>query len=192
MGIEERIKLQEERMKEKMKAQVDLREQMEKKREEWRLRLEKEKIDKKRERDLIKEEKRIMHLFMKEWQKPKEDQDCEDHKDLPTPTPIQCRIPHQYFGDMMMILEFTNIFTELLELNDVYPQGITFDMLEHALVEKEVAGVLNDIFQLYLQTIFCLQEEEDDEVEADNEKDQEIADTKDMTKIEAVKLANRA
>lgn len=176
-----------------MDAKLDLKEQMEKKREEWRLKIEKDKMDKKRERELKKEEKRIMHLFMKEWQKPKEDQDCEDHKDLPTPTPIQCRIPHQNFGEFMMILEFTNIFTELLELNDVYPQGITFDMLEHALVEKEVAGVLNDIFQLYLQTIFCLQEEEDDEVEAENEVDEEMeSDTKDLTKVAAVKLANRA
>lgn len=39
-----------------------------------------------------------------------------------------------------MVLEFVNVFAELLELKDVYPQGITFDMLEHALVEKEVAG----------------------------------------------------
>merc|ERR1719391_1514775 len=74
-----------------MDAKVDLKEQMEKKREEWRLKIEKDKMDKKRERELKKEEKRIMHLFMKEWQKPKEDQDCEDHKDLPTPTPIHCR-----------------------------------------------------------------------------------------------------
>lgn len=189
MSMEEK----EARKKLIMDAKVDLKEQMEAKREEWRLKIEKDKMDKKRDRELQKEEKRIMHLFMKEWQKPKEDVDCEDHKDLPTPTPIQCRIPHQYFGDFMMILEFTNIFTELLELNDVYPQGITFDMLEHALVEKEVAGVLNDIFQLYLQTIFCLQEEEDDEVEAENEVDEEMeGHTKDMTKLEAVKLANRA
>jgi len=192
MSMEEKQARKQQILQAKEEAKVDLKDQMEKKREEWRLRIEKDKLDKKRDRDLKKEEKRIMHILMKEWQKPKEDVDCEDHKDLPTPTPIQCRIPHENFGDFMMILEFTNVFTELLELNDVYPQGITFDMLEHALVEKEVAGVLNDIFQLYLQTIFCLQEEEDDEVEADNDKDVEIENTKDMTKMEAVKLANRA
>lgn len=40
----------------------------------------------------------------------------------------------------MTVLEFVNIFWEVLELKDVYPQGITFEMLESALVEKEVAG----------------------------------------------------
>lgn len=40
----------------------------------------------------------------------------------------------------MTVLEFVNVFWEVLELKDVYPQGITFEMLESALVEKEVAG----------------------------------------------------
>lgn len=40
----------------------------------------------------------------------------------------------------MTVLEFVNIFYEVLELKDVYPQGITFEMLESGLVEKEVAG----------------------------------------------------
>lgn len=61
-------------------------------------------------------------------------------QDLPSPTPVECRIPDASFGDFMMVLEFINIFYELLELRDVYPQGITFEMLEHALVNTEVAG----------------------------------------------------
>ena len=70
-----------------------------------------------------------------------------------------------------MILEFLNAFTELIELGDVYPNGINFDMLEHALVEKEVAGVFNDIVQLLLGSIFSLQEQEDEELEGDTNMD---------------------
>lgn len=61
-------------------------------------------------------------------------------QDLPHPTPVICGIPDQEFSDFMTVLEFVNIFWEILELKDVYPQGITFEMLESALVEKEVAG----------------------------------------------------
>ena len=41
----------------------------------------------------------------------------------------------------MMLLQFINAYSETLELKDVYPHGISFDMLEHALVEREVAGM---------------------------------------------------
>lgn len=61
-------------------------------------------------------------------------------QDLPQPTPVICGIPDQEFSQFMTVLEFVNIFWEVLELKDVYPQGITFEMLESALVEKEVAG----------------------------------------------------
>ena len=63
-----------------------------------------------------------------------------------------------------MVLEFTSTFSETLEVKDVYSHGITFDLLEHALVEPEVAGVFNDLLQLLLGAIFDLQQQEDDEI----------------------------
>ncbi|KAK3891862.1 hypothetical protein Pcinc_004260 [Petrolisthes cinctipes] len=137
-------------------------------REELKQRLEKEKEERKKEREIIKEERRLQQEYIKEWRRAREDLDCEDHKDLPSPTPVQCRIPDASFGDFMMLLEFINIFYELLELRDVYPQGISFEMLEYALMETEVADVLNDVLQLLVQAIFTLQQEEDDEAEECN------------------------
>ncbi|XP_069952851.1 bromodomain adjacent to zinc finger domain protein 1A [Cherax quadricarinatus] len=168
-------------------------EKKEKQREELKQKLEKDKVEKKIQRELRKEQKRLHQQYMKEWNRVRDDLDCDDHKDLPKPTPVQCRIPDDLFSDFIMVLEFINIFSDLVELKDVYPQGITFDILEHALVEKEVAGVFNDLMQLLLQTIFTLQEEEDDEVEADNTADEVMeANTSDITIHEAVRVANRA
>ncbi|XP_071533691.1 bromodomain adjacent to zinc finger domain protein 1A isoform X2 [Panulirus ornatus] len=162
-------------------------------REELKQRLEKEKEERKKEREIRKEVKRLRLQYVKDWKRVRDDLDCDDHKDLPKPIPIQCRIPDDLFSDFIMVLEFINVFSELLELKDVYPQGITFDMLEHGLVEKEIAGVFNDMLQLLLQSIFTLQEEEDDEVEADNNAEEVMeTDTTDITIQEAVRVANRA
>nr|XP_045619673.1 bromodomain adjacent to zinc finger domain protein 1A-like [Procambarus clarkii] len=168
-------------------------EQKEKLKEEFKLKLVKEKEEKKKQREIVKEQKRLCVQYMKEWKRVRDDLDCDDHKDLPKPAPVQCRIPDEMFGSFVMVLEFINVFSELVELKDVYPQGITFDVLEHALVEKQVAGVFNDLMQLLLQTIFMLQEEEDDEVEADNTAEEVMeVDTSDISIQEAVRVANRA
>lgn len=189
-----RKKLLEEEKEQRKKMLKEMKEGIKaEKREELKQKMEKEKEERRREKEVKKEQKRLQSEYMKEWRKPRDDLDCEDHKDLPKPTPVQCRIPDSLFSEFMMVLEFVNVFTDLLELKDVYPQGITFDMLEHALVEKEVAGVLNDVFQLLLQSIFTLQEEEDDEVEADTTTEGVMeTDTTDITIQEAVRMANVA
>lgn len=65
---------------------------------------------------------------------------CLSNQLLPSPVPVACGIPNQLFGDFVCLLEFINSFSDVLELTDVYPQGITFEMLENAMVTKEVAG----------------------------------------------------
>ena len=186
------------RKQEKENAKMEKQEEREKYKEEMKLKIEKEKIEKKkereREREIQKEERRLLNLCMREWNKIRDDLDCEDHTDIPQGTIIQCRIPNELFGQFMVTLEFMNAFSDTVELKDVYSQGITFDNLEHALVEKEVAGLFNDLLQLLLGAIFSLQEQEDDEVgdatTADDETDQK--DTKDPIKLEMIKSANRA
>ncbi|XP_068208965.1 bromodomain adjacent to zinc finger domain protein 1A [Palaemon carinicauda] len=191
---EQKKKLMEEEKEQRKKMLKEMKEGIKAgKREELKQKMEKEKEERKKEKEVKKEQKRLQSEYMKEWRKPRDDLDCDDHKDLPQPIPVQCRIPDNLFSEFMMVLEFVNVFTDLLELKDVYPQGITFDMLEHALVEKEIAGVLNDVFQLLLQAIFTLQEEEDDEVEADTTTEEVMeTDTTDITIQEAVRMANVA
>ena len=63
---------------------------------------------------------------------------------------VECGIPNYAFGDFISLLEFINTFSDLLELSDVYPYGISFEMLENGVVAKEVAGGLRFIFSLYI------------------------------------------
>merc|ERR1712079_747256 len=45
------------------------------------------------------EEKRMVKEIMQEWNSRKEDLDIADHKELPNPTPVRCRIPSHLGGE---------------------------------------------------------------------------------------------
>ncbi|XP_066257550.1 bromodomain adjacent to zinc finger domain protein 1A isoform X2 [Euwallacea similis] len=98
--------------------------------------------------------------YCKDWFKPKEDLELEDHQELPIPTPVKCKVPNRYFGDMISILEFVHQFPKLLSTKDFFPGGFALEVLERALIEKEVAGPLTDLIQMLLVAIFNCQEEE--------------------------------
>lgn len=62
-------------------------------------------------------------------------------QDLPEPLPIDLgRLPNEMFGEFAMAMEFLHTFRETIKLKDFFPNGVTIDILERALVEKEVAG----------------------------------------------------
>ena len=42
------------------------------------------------------------------------------------PTPVDCDVPQDCFGDALMILEFLNTFSKQVQLKDVFPHGFTF------------------------------------------------------------------
>jgi len=90
--------------------------------------------------------------------------ECDDLKDLPQPTPVQCAIPNGIFGDFMMVLEFFLAFGEELQLKDAFPAGLTFELLERAVIENEVSGPLSDILQVLLSSLFEYQDAEAEEV----------------------------
>ncbi|KAB7493629.1 Bromodomain adjacent to zinc finger domain protein 1A [Armadillidium nasatum] len=175
------------------KFQLELKE---KSKELIRKKLEQKKLETKFKKDVDKEMGRLMRIYEAEWWQKREDLECEDHKDLPKPHSFTCRIPMDNFGDFLMILDFVNSFANILELGDVYPDGITFEMLEQAFVTKEVAGVFNDVVQLLLGAIFSLQEEEDEEVEGDSNVDMASMNLEEHLEskclINAVNVANKA
>jgi len=159
----------EAEMKKLREAQAKYREEMRVKAEEMK----KKRIEEKqKEKERKAEEKRLVKEIMQEWNSRKEDLDIADHKELPNPTPVRCRIPNHLVGDFISILEFLHSFSDILEVKDSYPgTGVTFAELESALVETEaVDGAFYDIVSFMLVTLFDLQLEEEEEARADSDK----------------------
>lgn len=59
-----------------------------------------------------------------------------------------------------MIMEFVESFSKLLSTKDFFPGGINLELMERALTEKEIAGPLTDLIQLFLTALFNVQDEE--------------------------------
>nr|XP_034834087.1 bromodomain adjacent to zinc finger domain protein 1A [Maniola hyperantus] len=143
------------------KTQQDLADKMRKAEELLRQRKEEEKLKKK------EKNARVM-AFMKEWQKVKDDQELEDHKMLPKATVVEVEgISHKHFGDFLSVLEFVQNFSELLKVRDVFHNELDFETFRKALTAKEHAWMFSELVQMFLTTIFSLQE---DEAEEYNEK----------------------
>merc|ERR1712130_956333 len=153
-------------------------------------------MGKQKEKERKAEEKRLVKEIMQEWNSRKEDLDIADHKELPNPTPVRCRIPNHLVGDFISILEFLHSFSDILEVKDSYPgTGVTFAELESALVETEtVDGAFYDIVSFMLVSLFDLQLEEEEEAKAftDSTATDELHEGltgKDQSVASALKLA---
>lgn len=132
---------------------------------------------KKRREDLMKEraakrdKKLELAKFIREWNRQREDLECEDLKALPVPTPIETKIPNKLFGDVLMVMEFLHTFTDPLKVKDFFPSGVSLELLERSLVEPEVTGPLNDLLQLLLSGLFEMQEDEEEALDDTNPMD---------------------
>lgn len=143
------------------KSEKNLKEEMERKRQE---KAEKEALEKKR----LEEQKAILAeqvaIALKKFNRIQEDQELIDQKVIPKSKPVSTIIDSKHFSDFMYILEFMTSFAELLSIKDKFSNGLSMDLLERALLLKEVNGPLSDIFQVLLSTIFSHQVEEENEV----------------------------
>ncbi|XP_040529982.1 bromodomain adjacent to zinc finger domain protein 1A isoform X2 [Gallus gallus] len=167
-----REKEDKEKKKEELKKIVE-EERMKRKEEKERLKIEKEK-----EREKLREEKRKYVEYLKQWSKPREDMECDDLKELPVPMPVKTRLPPEIFGDALMVLEFLYAFGELFDLQDEFPEGVTLEVLEEALVGNDTEGPLCELLFFFLTAIFQAMAEEEEEVAKDQIAD---AETKDLT-----------
>ncbi|XP_046711822.1 bromodomain adjacent to zinc finger domain protein 1A isoform X3 [Silurus meridionalis] len=165
-------KVDKERRKEEIKRMIE-EEKQKRKEEKERLKVEKE-----REREKLKEEKKKYAERLKLWSKPREDMECDDLKELPTPVPVKTRLPPELFGDALMVLEFLKAFGELFDLMDEFPDGITLEVLEEALVGCDPEGPLCELLFFFLSAIFQAQDEEQEEVAKAQVAE---ADTKDLS-----------
>lgn len=132
-----------------------------------------EKAKRKEERALKSERKKekrqklaALAAYMKQWNKPREDLECEDLSPIPEPTVIKCNIPNEKFGDFALITEFLEFFNEELEVPVYFPGGFNLELVEKALLTKEASGPWSDLLQLLLSNIFKYQAGEDNEIDA--------------------------
>uniref|UniRef100_A0A673LXZ5 Bromodomain adjacent to zinc finger domain protein 1A n=1 Tax=Sinocyclocheilus rhinocerous TaxID=307959 RepID=A0A673LXZ5_9TELE len=180
-----RLEFQEDLIEAKRKEKED----KEKKREEMKRIVEEEKqrrkeekermkVEKEREREKLKEEKKKYAERLKLWSKPREDMECDDLKELPKPLPVKIRLPPELFGDALMVLEFLNAFGELFDLKDEFPDGVTLEVLEEALVGSDPEGPLCELLFFFLSAIFQALAEEQEEVAKDQVAE---ADAKDLS-----------
>ncbi|XP_069049136.1 bromodomain adjacent to zinc finger domain protein 1A [Lepisosteus oculatus] len=167
-----REKVDKEKKKEELKKMVE-EERLKRKEEKERLKLEKEK-----EREKLREEKRKYAEYLKQWSKRREDMECDDLKELPIPLPVKTRLPPEQFGDALMVLEFLQAFGELFDLEDEFPEGVTLEVLEEALVGCDPEGPLCELLFFFLSAIFQALAEEQEEVAREQLAE---ADTKDLT-----------
>uniref|UniRef100_A0A1B0GK09 Bromodomain adjacent to zinc finger domain protein 1A n=1 Tax=Lutzomyia longipalpis TaxID=7200 RepID=A0A1B0GK09_LUTLO len=133
-------------------------EEMEKRRVEEQKRLAEEKERQKQELNtLVQSTVRAMNQI-------NEDLLLQDQRPLPTPKPMELLVPKRFYGDFLMVLEFIHSFSEVLQIRDKFPKGVTIPLLQRAFLIRDVAGPLSDIVQVLLATIFSLQMEERSEV----------------------------
>ncbi|XP_064004878.1 bromodomain adjacent to zinc finger domain protein 1A isoform X5 [Pogoniulus pusillus] len=167
MEAKKKEKEDKEKKREELKKIVE-EERMKKKEEKERLKIEKEK-----EREKLREEKRKYVEYLKQWSKPREDMECDDLKELPVPMPVKTRLPPEIFGDALMVLEFLYAFGELFDLQDEFPEGVTLEVLEEALVGNDTEGPLCELLFFFLTAIFQAMAEEEEEVAKDQIADAE-------------------
>jgi len=150
-----KVREQNERFKEEMKRRAE---------EAKKQRLE----EKARERERRNEEKIMVRKMLAEHKAKRDDLECDDLKELPKPIAVQSRIPNSLFGNFTTLLEFFHGFSDILETLDSFPNGVTYELLESALVSKvEPGGALFDILSFMLGAYFDLQNEEDEEIKVD-------------------------
>uniref|UniRef100_A0A8P4GE18 Bromodomain adjacent to zinc finger domain protein 1A n=1 Tax=Dicentrarchus labrax TaxID=13489 RepID=A0A8P4GE18_DICLA len=177
-----------ERLKEEQRRRFE--EEKQKRREEK----ERRKLEKEREREKLKEEKKKYAERLKLWNKPREDMECEDLKDLPSPVPVRTRLPAELFGEALMVLEFLRAFGEVFDLKDEFPDGVSLEVLEEALVSSDPEGPLCELLFFFLSAIFQALDEEQEEVAKDQVEDlsEALEDDSDATQSALSAVASLA
>uniref|UniRef100_A0A673ASJ5 Bromodomain adjacent to zinc finger domain protein 1A n=1 Tax=Sphaeramia orbicularis TaxID=375764 RepID=A0A673ASJ5_9TELE len=149
-----REKEDKERLKEEQRRRFE--EEKQRRREEK----ERRKLEKEKEREKLKEEKKKYAERLKLWNKPRDDMECEDLKDLPDPVPVRTRLPAELFGEALMVLEFLRAFGEVFGLKDEFPDGVSLEVLEEALVGSDPEGPLCELLFFFLSEVATDQAED--------------------------------
>uniref|UniRef100_A0A8C3G337 Bromodomain adjacent to zinc finger domain protein 1A n=1 Tax=Cyclopterus lumpus TaxID=8103 RepID=A0A8C3G337_CYCLU len=170
-----RLKKKEDVLETKRREREEQRRRFEEEKQRRREEKERSKLEKDRvrfrEREKLKEEKKKYAERLKLWNKPREDMDCEDLKELPSPVPVRTRLPAHLFGEALMVLEFLRAFGEVFALKDEFPDGVSLEVLEEALVGSDPEGPLCELLFFFLSAIFQALDEEQEDVAKEQAED---------------------
>ncbi|KAM3959359.1 ATP-dependent chromatin assembly factor large subunit [Aphomia sociella] len=171
------------------KSAQELAEKMRRAEDQMRQRKEEEKAKK-------KEKTARLQAYLKEWQKVKDDLELEDHKIIPKGTPVDVEgIPQKHFGDFLSVLEFVSTYADILKVKDVFHNELDLETFRKALTMEEHASVFSDLVQMFLTTIFSLQEDEAEEYNEDKgiqESTEVKEEDTEMGMTKAMELATKA
>ncbi|XP_077118877.1 bromodomain adjacent to zinc finger domain protein 1A [Ranitomeya variabilis] len=131
------------------------------------------KLEREKEREKIRAEKRMYAERLKLLNQRRDDIECDDSQELPSPLQVKTRLPPDCFGDAVMVLEFLHAFGDLFDLNEEFPEGMTFEILEEALVGNNPEGPLCELLFFFLSAIFQALAEEEEDVANDQITDKE-------------------
>ncbi|XP_061898479.1 bromodomain adjacent to zinc finger domain protein 1A-like [Entelurus aequoreus] len=157
------LRADKEKLKEEQRIKFEEEKQKRKEEKEHR------KQQKDQEREKLKEEKKKFAERLKLWNKPREDMECDDLKDLPSPVPVRTRLPAQLFGQALMVLEFLRAFGDDFGLKDEFPDGVSLEVLEEALVGSDPEGPLCEMLFFFITAIFQALDEEREELSKDED-----------------------
>ncbi|XP_052891453.1 bromodomain adjacent to zinc finger domain protein 1A-like [Anopheles moucheti] len=94
-------------------------------------------------------------IALREYSAIKEDLELTDQRVIPPAREVQTLIGEEHFPDFLFILEFLNTFGDLLSIETKFPDGVTMELLQQALLLREFDGPLSDILQVLLSSIFA-------------------------------------
>eukprot|EP00794_Sanderia_malayensis_P020094 gene20094-22064_t len=164
----EKMKQKELANKEKLKKKKLL--QKEKEKEKIKKEREEEKQRKKLEKEKTSVLRKVEVDFLKQWNRSKDDLMLEDLKELPETSKIFSRIDGEIFGDVLMVVEFLNIFGAYYDIKESITQNITYELIENALLEHDAEGHYYDIVKFLVQTFLSISKEENEQVGNDDDE----------------------
>jgi bromodomain adjacent to zinc finger domain protein 1A len=156
--------LSTEEKKKREENSKKFREEMEAKRKE------KADLEAEKQKKIQEEKARIVaktQATVREYNKTQDDLELMDQRVMPKGKLISTLVDTKHFSEFVKVFEFLHSFPEVLSIRDKFPYGVTLEIMERALILKEVNGPLSDIIQVLLGTIFSMQIEEENEIEVE-------------------------
>lgn len=156
------------------------------------------KEDKLEEKRRLKEARRKFEEDTRLWTEKRDDLLCDDLKLLPAPTPVDCDIDSNLFGDSLVILEFINSFKEYLnDFSTPFPNGISTDLFAQILNDSEIYGPYSDLLLILFDTILIANRQDNVDLEGDlkinNANDEEFSNLNeddDSTNFSSINFSN--